>query len=308
MPKVQVIDPRSLRKPGFIEFGKIPVNQYNKTLEQEKKNFSNEDFIRIYRDMVIIREFETMLNQIKISNEYNGIKYNHPGPAHLSIGQEASAVGMAYNLTVEDYIFGSHRSHGEILAKGLSAIHQLDENALTKIMTSFFDGATLKVVEKNFKGNVKDLAINFLLYGTLAEIFARETGFNKGLGGSMHAFFTPFGVYPNNAIVGGSGDISVGAALFKKVNKKPGIVVANIGDASAGCGPVWEGISFAAMDQFKELWTGEQKGGLPILFNFMNNQYGMGGQTCGETMGYKFLARIWAGVNPEMMHAERVDG
>jgi 2-oxoisovalerate dehydrogenase E1 component len=32
----------------------------------------------------------------------------------------------------------------------------------------------------------------------------------------MHAFFTPFGVYPNNAIVGGSGDIAVGAALFKK--------------------------------------------------------------------------------------------
>jgi 2-oxoisovalerate dehydrogenase E1 component len=40
----------------------------------------------------------------------------------------------------------------------------------------------------------------------------------------------------------------------------------------------------------------------------MNNQYGMGGQTCGETMGYDILARIGAGVNPEMMHAERVDG
>jgi 2-oxoisovalerate dehydrogenase E1 component len=40
----------------------------------------------------------------------------------------------------------------------------------------------------------------------------------------------------------------------------------------------------------------------------MNNQYGMGGQTCGETMGYNILARIGAGVNPEQMHAERVDG
>ena len=62
----------------------------------------------------------------------------------------------------------------------------------------------------------------FCLYGALAEIFARENGFNKGLGGSMHAFFTPFGIYPNNAIVGGSGDISVGAALYKKINRKPG--------------------------------------------------------------------------------------
>jgi len=128
-------------------------------------------------------------------------------------------VGMAYTLSVDDFIFGSHRSHGEILAKGLSAIHQLDENSLMKIMKEYFDGVALKVVEKYNKDNVKDLAIDFLLYGTLAEIFARENGFNKGLGGSMHAFFPPFGVYPNNAIVGGSGDISVGAALFKKVIK-----------------------------------------------------------------------------------------
>jgi 2-oxoisovalerate dehydrogenase E1 component len=175
-------------------------------------------------------------------------------------------------------------------------------------MKNFFGGSTLKVVEKGHQGNIKDLGVKFLLYGTLAEIFARENGFNKGLGGSMHAFFTPFGVYPNNAIVGGSGDISVGAALYKRVNRKPGIVVCNIGDASMGCGPVWEGISFASMDQFKTLWQGEYKGGLPILFNIMNNQYGMGGQTCGETMGYDILARIGAGVNPEMMHAERVDG
>ena len=124
----------------------------------------------------------------------------------------------------------------------------------------------------------------------------------------MHAFFTPFGVYPNNAIVGGSGDISVGAALYKKINRKPGLVVANIGDASMACGPVWEGLSFASMDQFKELWEGDMKGGLPVIFNVMNNQYGMGGQTCGETMGYGKVARIGAGVNPEQMHAERVDG
>ena len=308
MPKTQFIDPKEVRKKGEITFGTIPVNQYGKKIQDEKNNFSNEDLIRIYRDMRIIREFETMLNLIKTTNEYNGVPYNHPGPAHLSIGQEAAAVGMAYHLGADDYIFGSHRSHGEILAKGLSAIQKLNDNELMEIMKNFFDGAILKVVDNGKHNTVKDLAIDFLLYGTLAEIFARETGFNKGLGGSMHAFFTPFGVYPNNAIVGGSGDISVGAALYKKVNLKKGIVVANIGDASMGCGPVWEGITFAAMDQFKKLWEGEYKGGLPIIFNFMNNQYGMGGQTCGETMGYDMLARVGAGVNPEMMHAERVDG
>ena len=308
MPKSQNINPVEIRKPQFIEFGKIPVNQYNKTIEEEKKNYTSSDLIMIYRDMVIIREFETMLNLIKTKNEYNGINYNHPGPAHLSIGQEASAVGMAYNLGVEDYIFGSHRSHGEILAKGLSAINKLDEDTLYSIMSNYFGGGTLKVVEKGFQGTIKTLALYFLLYGALSEIFARENGFNKGLGGSMHAFFTPFGIYPNNAIVGGSGDISVGAALYKKINRKPGIVVCNIGDASTACGPVWEGICFATMDQYKTLWDGEYRGGLPLIFNIMNNLYGMGGQTMGETMGYGILARLGAGVNPEMMHAERVDG
>jgi 2-oxoisovalerate dehydrogenase E1 component len=308
MPKRQFIDPEKIRKPRILEIDPIPVNAYDKSIGDEKDNFSKEDFSRIFRDMVIIREFETMLNLIKTTGEYHGIAYNHPGPAHLSIGQEASAVGMAYLLDQDDYIFGSHRSHGEILAKGLSAIQKLDDDALMGIMKNYFGGQILGIVEKDHTGDVKSLAIRFLIYGTLAEIFAKETGFNQGLGGSMHAFFTPFGIYPNNAIVGGSGDISVGAALYKKVNRKPGIVVANIGDASLGCGPVWEGLAFATMDQFHELWEGDMKGGLPLIFNIMNNQYGMGGQTCGETMGYEIAARVGAALNRQNMHAERVDG
>jgi len=175
-------------------------------------------------------------------------------------------------------------------------------------MRSYQNGNTLRVAKKGFTGSIKELAIQFLIYGTMAEIFARSTGFNRGLGGSMHAFFTPFGVYPNNAIVGGSGDIAVGAALYKKVNSKKGIVVCNIGDASMACGPVWEGLSFATMDQYKQLWDATHRGGLPLIVNIMNNQYGMGGQTVGETMGYGMAVRIGAGLNPEMMHAERVDG
>ncbi|MBN1950025.1 MAG: dehydrogenase [Bacteroidales bacterium] len=309
MPKSQFIDPEALRKPSQLVFAPIPVNQYAKTIGEEKANFSDDDFKRIYHDMVLIREFETMLNLIKTTGEYQGVPYNHPGPAHLSIGQEAAAVGMAYELDADDYIFGSHRSHGEILAKGLSAIHKLSVEELEKVMNTFFGGVIFNTIRKNYpQAGIRPLAIRFLVYGTLAEIFARETGFNKGLGGSMHVFFTPFGVYPNNAIVGGSGDIAVGAALYKKVNQKPGIVVANIGDASMACGPVWEGLAFATMDQFEKLWEGEYKGGLPLIVNIMNNQYGMGGQTCGETMGYDIAARIGAGLNTDQMHAERVDG
>jgi 2-oxoisovalerate dehydrogenase E1 component len=257
----------------------------------------------------VVREFETMLNMIKTTGQYEGIEYNHPGPAHLGIGQEAAYVGQAFELGIEDFIFGSHRSHGEILAKGMSAIEKLSGEDLLSIMKTFFDGETFAVVEKHTKyQKVKDMAREFLLYGMIAETWGRQTGFNRGLGGSMHAFFTPFGVYPNNAIVGGSGPIAAGAALFKRVNRKPGMVVCNIGDGSLGCGPVFEAMNFSSMDQFSTLWDDDHKGGLPIIFNIWNNSYGMGGQTNGETMGYREVARLAAGVNPDAMHAERIDG
>ncbi len=309
MAKGIVINPEDVRKKGQISFEDIPVNVYQKKVKDEVGNFTKEEFLRIYRDMLFIREFETMLNLIKTAGEYEGIAYNHPGPAHLGIGQEAAYVGQAFDLEVEDFTFGSHRSHGEILAKGLSSIEKLSDEALVEIMEGFFEGETYKPVKDNTEyKSIKDIAREFLLYGTLAEIFARKTGFNKGLGGSMHAFFIPFGVYPNNAIVGGSAGIATGAALFKRVNKKDGMVISNCGDGAIGCGPVYEAMNFAAMDQYNTLWDKDHKGGLPIIFNVFNNGYGMGGQTCGETMAYGMVARLGAGVSPSQLHAERVDG
>jgi len=306
MSKQIFIDPNVVRKPETLSFPPIPVNQYQKTVKDEKKNYSKDEFLNIYRDMAYIREFETMLNLIKTTNEYCGVQYNHPGPAHLGIGQEAAYVGAAYELTLDDFTFGSHRSHGEIIAKGLRSIQILDDNKLMEIMEGFFGGRTLSVVKDSGK-TVKEIAINFLLYGMMCETFARKNGFNQGLGGSMHAFFTPFGIFPNNAIVGGSGSIAPGAALYKLSNKKPGVVVCNIGDGSVACGPVWEGLMISAMDQVRTLW-GENGGGMPIIYNINDNFYGMGGQTRGETMGYDMVARIAAGVMPSAMHAERVDG
>ena len=307
MPREQVISPQEVRQSGEINFRPVPVMQYRPDYNKEVEQYGEVRLKKMYYDMLLIREFETMLNLIKTQGVYQGMEYNHPGPAHLSMGQEAAAVGQAVNLTTEDFIFGSHRSHGEILAKSFSAIYQLDDKELATIMGTFFEGATVNAVKDGSHETVSDLAEDFILYGTLAEIFARQTGINKGLGGSMHAFFIPFGSMPNNAIVGGSGDISVGSAMFKLINRKPGIVVANIGDAALGCGPVWEGFWMAAMDQYRELWD-DEFGSPPVLFNIMNNHYGMGGQTTGETMGYNMAARIGAGINPDQMHAERVDG
>ncbi|NBC30431.1 MAG: dehydrogenase, partial [Spirochaetes bacterium] len=270
--------------------------------------YGKETLVALLRDMITIRTFEEMLDSIKKNGSFEGIEYNHKGPAHLSIGQESTAVGQCVNLDPEDFIFGSHRSHGEILAKSFSAIRKIEEKELGRIMESYAGGETLRVAERGFDGPVSELARRFTLYGALAEIFARRPGFNRGLGGSMHTFFAPFGSMPNNAIVGGSSDIAVGSALYKRINRKPGIVIANIGDASAGCGPTWEAMMLAAMDQYRSLWDPEIGGAPPVMFNFINNFYGMGGQTAGETMGFGVLARMGAGVNARNMHAERVDG
>ncbi len=309
MPKSLFVDPVATRAPGAIHFEDIPVCTYNKTIEEERANYSDEDLIRIYRDITILREFEQMLTLIKTQASYNGIDTTYPGPAHLSLGQEASCVGEAYLMDKDDIFFGSHRSHSEILAKSLSCIEKMSDKELMDVMENFLGGKTLRAVEKFGKtDNVKELAIRFVLYGALSEIFAREPGFHHGMGGSMHAFFLPFGVYPNNALVGGSATIAAGAALYKKNNDKKGLVVCNIGDASLGCGPVWEAFNFSAMDQMTTLWEEGRKGGLPVIFNVFNNSYGMGGQTRGETMAYDMLARMGAGVTPSQMHAERVDG
>src|SRR5262245_31070473 len=129
MPKSILIEPEKVFAPETIHFTPIPVNAYSRTIEEERASHTPEDFLHIWTDMCGIREFETVLNEIKTKGVYKGHSYNHAGPAHLSIGQEAAAVGMAFGLGPEDQIFGSHRSHGEILAKGFSAIRKLSEGA-----------------------------------------------------------------------------------------------------------------------------------------------------------------------------------
>ncbi len=312
MVKQMMVRPDEVRRPETIQLGTIPLNAYQQSLSDEISagNLTASDAMRIYHDMVAVREFETMLDQIKKMGSYQGIAYDHKGPAHLSIGQEAAAVGQAYLLGVDDHIFGSHRSHGEIIAKGLSAIHQLDDAALAAIVEGYMDGEIAGILDAHAPKpkDTTERAIDFLFYGLLAEIFARAPGFNRGLGGSMHAFFLPFGAYPNNAIVGGSADIAMGSALYKRVQCQPGITVANIGDASSACGPVLEALNFAAMGQLQNLWSEPHRGGLPIIFCFMNNFYGMGGQTRGETMGFEAVACLGAGFNAQNLHAEAVDG
>ncbi|MEM1397095.1 MAG: thiamine pyrophosphate-dependent enzyme, partial [Pseudomonadota bacterium] len=307
MPKSIEIDPSEIRKATTLKTADIKVHAYSRPLADERALRGDETLKRVLRHMLIIREFETGIASLKAQGSYGPVTYNYKGPAHLSIGQEAAAVGAALALKRTDHIYGSHRSHGEFLAKGLAAIDALDDDALEEIMERHQSGALLQKVTQHYRpASTKEAAEAFLLSGFLAEMFTRDDGFNGGMGGSMHAFFLPFGAYPNNAIVGASAGIAVGAALQMRLENRDDIAVSMIGDGATGCGPVWEAMNFAGMAQFETLW--EKTGGLPVLFFFTNNFYAMGGQTKGETMAWDRLSRIGAGLRPDAYHGETVDG
>lgn len=309
MAKEILIDPATTRLRAEVTFDSITVNGYQPDLKRERESYGDEALERVGRDMLLVREFELMLNSIKREGSYRGVEYVHAGPAHLSIGQEAAAVGQAFGLGAIDKVFGSHRSHGEVIAKGLSAISKATPESLTGALKQWSNGAIWNVVESRLADpDFEQQAINYLMYGMTAETFGRSTGFNRGLGGSMHAFFPPLGIYPNNAIVGGSAPLATGAALYNRLQCRPGLVVASIGDAATGTGPVWESFNFAGMAQLSTLMDERHRGGLPIIFFIVNNFYGMGGQTIGETMAYDRLARIGAGINANNMHAQTIDG
>jgi pyruvate dehydrogenase E1 component alpha subunit len=70
-------------------------------------------WVRMYRNMLAIRLFETEVNDLYT-------RALMPGLAHLYIGEEAVAVGVCEALRREDYITSTHRGHGHCLAKGAS--------------------------------------------------------------------------------------------------------------------------------------------------------------------------------------------
>ena len=82
MPKSIVVDPKTVRKKSQLKTPAIPLNAYQPDLEKEKKRYGEESLRQALLHMLIIREFETALNDIKTQGAYAGIEYNHRGPAH----------------------------------------------------------------------------------------------------------------------------------------------------------------------------------------------------------------------------------
>jgi pyruvate dehydrogenase E1 component alpha subunit len=80
-----------------------------------------ENLIEMLRQMLRIRHFEENLYQMYLARQVPGMS------PHLSVGQEAVAVGVCQSLQKQDYLLTTHRGHGHVLAKGASMSRMLAE-------------------------------------------------------------------------------------------------------------------------------------------------------------------------------------
>jgi 2-oxoisovalerate dehydrogenase E1 component len=90
------------------------------TVTEQGLSLSRDDLVEMQRRMLLIRGFEE-----RVAALYrDGLV---PGFVHLSIGQEASAVGACWPLRPDDVITSTHRGHGHCLAKGLEPLGMFAE-------------------------------------------------------------------------------------------------------------------------------------------------------------------------------------
>lgn len=76
------------------------------------------------------REYYRLMLRIRRCEEKIGWLFSRNltmGTAHLSIGQEASAVGVLAAAEPTDYVVSTHRGHGHLIAKGASPAQLLAE-------------------------------------------------------------------------------------------------------------------------------------------------------------------------------------
>ena len=70
MTKSLVLDPNVVRQTGTLHFEDIPVNTYKKTVSDEKGNYTDEEFIRIYRDMFVnLRDYTVLESAYRAAKE-----------------------------------------------------------------------------------------------------------------------------------------------------------------------------------------------------------------------------------------------
>jgi pyruvate dehydrogenase E1 component alpha subunit len=97
----------------------------------------------------------------------------------------------------------------------------------------------------------------------MAELLAKETGYCRGRGGSMHIADVETGNLGANGIVAGGIPIATGAALAFQLRGEDRVVACFFGDGATNEGAFHEAANLAA------IWK------LPVVFICENNKYGM---------------------------------
>ncbi|MBR7162051.1 MAG: hypothetical protein IKD07_06505, partial [Clostridia bacterium] len=279
----------------------IPVCRYGLSIYDEKRIYTNKDFLRIYRDMALIREFEIMLLSLQTKEFYRGIRYSLKKSVAVRLGREALSVGEAYCAEPSDDLFSAENNIADLLAKGLSAIEKMTEEELAQIMKGYHGGKVLSPLSEiaDKKPAVKDVALSFLLYGTLSEFFGKATGFAYGLRGA-DVCFAPIGFYSCNGAKTDLAGLAVGAGLYRKNFGTGGCVIANMSADAVFDGKTLEAFCYAESGAFRT----NKGAGLPVLFTMVR------GRDADESDGAvrKCTSRICAGIGANGMYTEAVNG
>ncbi|MCE5238324.1 dehydrogenase E1 component subunit alpha/beta [bacterium] len=282
--------------PGQITFDPIPLFTYHGDIQEAiAEGLSKDEALKLLDHMLHIRFFEEMIVRLKGKKFKPLVDYKFIGATHLSIGQEAVAVGAIGAINADDYITSTHRGHGHSIAKGAFALEKRDVAQLAE-----FIGEDAANYDMSDRKGVLDCAMQEHLNRTMAELFGKEEGYCRGRGGGMHIADFHAGHLGANAIVGGSFAIGAGAAMAASMLQDGKVCLCIVGDGATNNGIAHEAMNWAAQDQFAE--------GCPVIFLVENNQYGMTGQQKGEVTGIDWLAQRGAGYSRENMHAEVVNG
>ncbi|MFB3880737.1 MAG: pyruvate dehydrogenase complex E1 component subunit beta [Armatimonadota bacterium] len=275
------------------DLGELKLFCYQGSVADEiGSRLTKEEAVGLLKWMLTVRSFEQMIVALKDGavKPYEGFSFT--GATHLSIGQEAVAVGTMAALRGDDYITSTHRGHGHAIAKGAYALLRMSAEELAGWLGSRYGGES--------REELLPRALKRHLMKTMAELLGREDGYCRGRGGGMHIADFHVNHLGANAIVGGSLGIATGAGLAVQKLDKEQVVACLFGDGAANNGIFHESLNFACMDQLPY--------GLPVIYIIENNQYGMTGQQRGEVSGIDFLARRGAAYNDANMHAEVVNG
>lgn len=97
----------------------------------------------------------------------------------------------------------------------------------------------------------------------MAELYAKETGYNKARGGSMHIAAPEVGMLGANGIVGAGIPIATGAAFSSKYQKDGRVAVSFFGDGATSQGTFHEALNIGASFC------------LPVVYVCENNLYGV---------------------------------